>query len=720
MALILVSLHSPQSREGALGLLDPETGLRYLQIDVPSLLVRTSVPRAVATFRDRIYVTTSASIRIYQLDDRKNKPLLRLEREVILNEWLLGEGMQANLVSIAASEERNRLYVANNNFCAVDELDIEGSFIRRRHLWEIAPDLFPLPDHSTSKNTVYGIMRNFPISPTGDVFITVTNCNNSGTGKVISLETGEELIPGLHDPHDGLFANNLFYLNDIDEGTYPENKQSGKLYAYSVSQPSGTTVIDSICWAVRPEIAHEELRNSIQNLRGMALAGDTLYCGVTHFGKISPDQIPSRVVAFQAQSGAQLREYFLPDLKILRQPRVMFMATLAENFTVHWKEDLYLYRHEEALQPEYHREEKKEKVVDIPAGDAGVLTAEALGVPPAAPDRNADGGGEASADLVNTEVAGQKIHTSEGGSADGKPGMTLVPQRENGTVKGEGRDEPVQWINTAPEKAKEPSIILENVSLRYRRTASFSLFSPNKKLGKITDFLAIDNVSFTLYENETVGIIGRNGSGKSTISMIISGALPPDAGRVRVNGRVQLLALGVGFRPELTGRENVYISGTLLGMTRKQVTEKMTEIEEFAELGDFFDEPLRIYSSGMRSRLGFAVATAVNPDILILDEVMSTGDAAFRSKADQRMQGMRQRTKTVLMVSHSAEQVKNQCSRVVWLERGRLLMNGPTVPILAEYNKFCKNPGKWLERHAAGLPGQGGVILPVQGLSRSP
>jgi ABC-type polysaccharide/polyol phosphate transport system ATPase subunit len=702
MALILLSLHSPQSREGALGLLDPETGLRYLQIDAPSILVRNSVPRAVATFKDRIYVTTSASIRIYQLDDRKNKPLLKLEREVILNEWLLGEGTQANLVSIAASEERNRLYVANNNFCAVDELDSEGSFIRRRHLWEIAPDLFPLPDHSTSKSNIYGIMRNFPISPTGDVFITVTDCNNSSTGKVISLETGEELIPGLHDPHDGLFANNLFYLNDIDQGTYPENKHSGKLYAYTFSQPSGTTVIDSVCWAVRPEIARAEFSNSIQNLRGMALSGDTLYCGVTHFGKISPDQIPSRVVAFHAQSGTQLREYFLPDLTILRQPRVMFMTPLAENFTVHWKQDLYFYRHEEQLQPEYHREEKKEKAEDIPAGgDAGVVTAEALGVPPAAPNRPADEGGEASADLVSAEAAGQEIFTSEGGGIAGKPGETPVTQGENGADKGKG-GEPVQWFNTAPEqeKAKVPSVILENVSLRYRRTASFSLFSSNKNLGRATDFLALDNVSFTIYEDETVGIIGRNGSGKSTVSMIISGALPPDAGRVRVTGKVQLLALGVGFRPELTGRENVYISGTLLGMTRKHVTEKMPEIEEFAELGEFFDEPLRIYSSGMRSRLGFAVATAVNPDILILDEVMSTGDAAFKNKADQRMQAMRRRTKTVLMVSHNAEQVKNQCSRVIWLEKGRMLMSGQAVPILAEYNKFCKNPDKWLEKHA--------------------
>lgn len=702
MSLILVSLHSPQSREGALGLLDSETGLRYLQIDAPSALVKYSVPRAVATFKDRIYVTTAASIRIYQLDDRKNKPLLKLEREVILNEWLLGGGGQANLVAIAVCGERNRVYIANNNFCTVDELDIGCSFISRRHLWEIAPDLFPLPNHSAPK-TIYGIMRNFSFSPGGDIYITVTNCNNSDTGKVISLETGEELLPNLHDPHDGLFANNLFYLNDIDQGNYPENKHSGKLYAFKVSQRPGSAVLDSLCWAVRPVIANDELKTSIQNLRGMALSGDALYCGVTNFGKISPYQIPSRVVAFHAENGNQLREHFLPDLKILRQPRVMFMTALAGNFTVNWKQDLYFYRYGQLEKPEYYREEKKEDAENISGGSGGIAeepasTREPMGQPPV-PEKVQNG-------KTIKEAGSRIIETTEPrGDAPGKAEAMPSGQKESLGNKEEGQDEPVQWINTASEQdeAKVPSVVLENVSLRYRRAASFALFSHNKHLGKAADFLAIDSVSFTLYENETVGIIGRNGSGKSTIAMVISGALPPDEGKVKVSGRVQLLALGVGFRPELTGRENVYISGTLLGMTRKQVTKKMKDIEEFAELGDFFDEPLRIYSSGMRSRLGFAVATAVNPDILILDEIMSTGDAAFRSKADQRMQTMRQRTKTVLMVSHSAEQIKNLCSRVVWLEKGRLIMNGPAVPILAEYNKFCKNPGKWLEKYSSSL-----------------
>ncbi|MHB8810244.1 MAG: ABC transporter ATP-binding protein, partial [Desulfobulbaceae bacterium] len=369
-------------------------------------------------------------------------------------------------------------------------------------------------------------------------------------------------------------------------------------------------------------------------------------------------------------------------------------------------QDLHFFLHGQPSTPEFYREEKKE---EVKAPQAGSADADAQKVPrtPAAdressePESFQEGGTEADSSLDSGATGTANNVLATGSGTPGKPEKAAGVIQEPVVVDKEEPDERVRWVDsvTGTEEARVPSVILENVILNYRRTASFALFSPNKRLGKATDFLAIDHVSFTIYENETVGIIGRNGSGKSTISMIISGALPPDAGRVKVNGKVQLLALGVGFRPELTGRENVYISGTLLGMTRRQVTARIGDIEEFAELGEFFDEPLRIYSSGMRSRLGFAVATAVNPDILILDEVMSTGDAAFRNKADQRMQAMRQRTKTVLMVSHSAEQVKNLCSRVVWLEKGRLIMDGPAVPILAEYNKFCKNPGKWLENH---------------------
>ncbi len=239
-------------------------------------------------------------------------------------------------------------------------------------------------------------------------------------------------------------------------------------------------------------------------------------------------------------------------------------------------------------------------------------------------------------------------------------------------------------------KEKRPAVVLDKVSLAYRRTA-ISHFSFKKHLRKSKKFQALKCISFTIYEGETVGIIGRNGSGKSTISMLISGALPVDAGILTTCGHVQLLSIGLGFQPKLTGRENVYINGALLGLSQKNIFRKMYEIEEFAEIGDFIDEPVRTYSAGMRSRLGFAIATAVRPDILILDEVMSTGDAAFRKKADKRMLAMREQTKTIIMISHNSQQIRRMCSRVIWLNKGELMMDGTPEVVLSKYDDFCND-----------------------------
>ncbi len=254
-----------------------------------------------------------------------------------------------------------------------------------------------------------------------------------------------------------------------------------------------------------------------------------------------------------------------------------------------------------------------------------------------------------------------------------------------------------QKNSPSPEK---PSVILEKVRLSYKRNA-ISLFSSNKDHRKAKEFLALSDVSFTLYEGETVGIIGRNGAGKSTISMLISGALSPDRGKLTTVGRVQLLSIGLGFRHELTGRENVFINGSLLGLSKKEIVSNLPEIESFAELGQFMDEPVRTYSAGMRSRLGFAVATAVSPDILILDEVMSAGDAAFKEKANERMEAMRKRTKTIIIISHNAMHVKKMCSRVIWLNNGQVFMDGEPESVLWEYYVFGKNPQAWLDKNIA-------------------
>lgn len=673
MAFILVSLLSAQDQIGALAILDSDSGLRYLQIDRGSSLIHTSHPRGVAVLNDLVYVTTPASLRIYRLMYQHKTALLQLQNEVILNEWLLGGPMQANLIALTVSKERNRIFIGNNNFCAIDELDLEGRFVRRRHLWEIAPKIFPLP--ANMPNTMnYGVIRNLVFSPDGSQYMTVANCNNSGRGKVINLETGHQQFSGLYDPHDGLFVDNLFYIHDVEPGKCLDNTSNGLLSVYRFPKKE-TGLSNVLQWSVKPEITRSCYRGSVQKLRGMAIADNTLFCGIRHFGVASGKQIRPRIVSFDANTGRQKKEYDLPDLVELRQPRVFSMATLPEPKSVQWSQDLHFFLNNKNTVPQYFREEIK---------------AEAKEKEPVAETHEQSIGNDLPGDTsASTEIEQNNSVTTkttlDKGNHCTKEEVTIIAEETAFT----------------PAKEKVASVILEHVSLRYRRTgSSFFSLGHNKHLRQSKDFLALRDLSLTFYEEETVGLIGRNGSGKSTLSMMISGALPSDSGRVKTYGKVHLLALGVGFRPAMTGRDNVFISGTLLGLSRREVAGRMDEIKDFSELGDFFDEPLRTYSSGMRSRLGFAVATAVNPDILILDEVMSTGDAAFRKKADQRMQTMRKKTKTVIIVSHNANQLKKICTRVIWLEKGGLIMDGEAKSVLAKYNKFCQNPQKWLKRHA--------------------
>lgn len=242
------------------------------------------------------------------------------------------------------------------------------------------------------------------------------------------------------------------------------------------------------------------------------------------------------------------------------------------------------------------------------------------------------------------------------------------------------------------------TIVISNASICYRRHGGF-LFSRRRNDREAKEFWALRGISFSAHEGDTIGLVGRNGSGKSTCAKLISGALVPDSGNIKITGSTHLLALGAGFKTNLTGRENVMLSGTVLGLTRNQVKQQMPEIEAFADIGEFFDEPIKIYSSGMKSRLGFAVSTAVKPDILILDEVMSTGDASFRKKAGERLNKMKKNTKTVVMVSHSAHQIREQCNKIVWLEKGKVIMSGEVDEVMEQYEAFCDFPDNWMNNN---------------------
>jgi len=184
------------------------------------------------------------------------------------------------------------------------------------------------------------------------------------------------------------------------------------------------------------------------------------------------------------------------------------------------------------------------------------------------------------------------------------------------------------------------------------------------------------------------------------LASICAKVYAPDKGRVEVNGRAQLVALGVGFQIQLSGRENIYISGSLLGIKASEIRRKMDEIEKFADIGKFMDEQVRTYSTGMRSRLGFAIATAIRPDVLIMDEVMATGDRAFRDKAMDRIRKLHSLAKCAVIISHNPNMLKNICHRALWLERGALVMQGEPNQVLGRYLEFCGNPEEWTKKNS--------------------
>ncbi len=191
------------------------------------------------------------------------------------------------------------------------------------------------------------------------------------------------------------------------------------------------------------------------------------------------------------------------------------------------------------------------------------------------------------------------------------------------------------------------------------------------------DLEAVSNVSFEVRRGEMLGIIGRNGSGKSTLLKLIAGIYKPTSGTVRVEGSIApLLELGAGFHAELTGRENILLNGLLLGYSKREMKSREASIIEFAELGEFIDAPVKQYSSGMYTRLAFSVATEVNPDILLVDEILAVGDTPFQQKCFERLNQFRHAGKTILFVTHSAQQVLSFCDRVVLLENGKMLFNG--------------------------------------------
>lgn len=250
--------------------------------------------------------------------------------------------------------------------------------------------------------------------------------------------------------------------------------------------------------------------------------------------------------------------------------------------------------------------------------------------------------------------------------------------------------------------SSEPAIRIQGLSKAYSIYARphhrllQGLLGARHKLYR--EFWALRDIGFDVARGETLGIVGRNGSGKSTLLQIICGTLSPTCGDITVNGRVAaLLELGAGFNPEFTGRENVYLNGAVLGLTREEIDSRFDAITAFADIGQFIEQPVKSYSSGMYVRLGFAVAINVDPDILIVDEALSVGDEAFQRKCFARLQQIRDNGATVLLVSHSAGLVTQMCNRALLLDRGEQLLLGAPKHVIARYHRLVYAPPEQVE-----------------------
>ncbi|RYG72201.1 teichoic acids export ABC transporter ATP-binding subunit TagH [Lentibacillus lipolyticus] len=238
----------------------------------------------------------------------------------------------------------------------------------------------------------------------------------------------------------------------------------------------------------------------------------------------------------------------------------------------------------------------------------------------------------------------------------------------------------------------EKAIVASHIRKKYKLYNStkeriLDLVTP-KRYGD--EFLALDDVSFTAEKGDVIGFIGINGSGKSTLSNIIAGIIPQTDGTVQTDGDVSLIAVSSGLKKNLTGRDNIELKCLMLGFNKEQINELEPQIIDFAELDQFIDQPVKSYSSGMKSRLGFAISVSIDPDIIVIDEALSVGDKAFAEKSLQKMNEFKDRGKTIIFVSHSIGQMKNFTDKILWLEFGRVKEFGPTEDVLPRYEAFVK------------------------------
>ncbi len=243
------------------------------------------------------------------------------------------------------------------------------------------------------------------------------------------------------------------------------------------------------------------------------------------------------------------------------------------------------------------------------------------------------------------------------------------------------------------KKSKEIAITVKNLDIMYKEVKSFSIKRGElKKISGAKVFHAVKNVSFDVKKGEIIGICGKNGSGKSTLLRAIAGIFSPDHGYINLhNNTVSLLSIGVGFQSSLSGYENIYLSGLLLGYSEEQIQDKIQDIIDFSELGDFIYKPVRSYSSGMYSKLAFSITAILETDIILIDEVLSVGDIHFQEKSYNKMKELiSDDSRTVVIVSHSSNTLRNLCDRVIWINDGVLMDDGKPEKVIERYEKFMQ------------------------------
>ncbi|WP_418276191.1 ABC transporter ATP-binding protein [Isoptericola jiangsuensis] len=253
------------------------------------------------------------------------------------------------------------------------------------------------------------------------------------------------------------------------------------------------------------------------------------------------------------------------------------------------------------------------------------------------------------------------------------------------------------------QRAETEDVAVRKVRPQRRGMVKKLLNAGRQHVGAVSEVHAVRGVSFVARHGEAIGIVGINGSGKSTLLRAVTGLIPPRSGSVWVDGEPALLGVNAALMPQMTGAKNIEIGGLALGMTPKEIDEKFDDVVDFADIGDFVDLPMKTYSSGMAARLRFAISSAATPDILMVDEALATGDAAFKARSKERIDEVRRDAGTIFLVSHSISTIEAMCTRVLWMHKGQLVMDGPVDEVTAEYKKFVR-----ANREARNAGGAGG------------